>query len=233
MKRGYTLIELIVSAAIFASVLLMAFTAVTAINRLQRQVRSQRLFFGTTQTVWQTVTQLARYAQKPAITLRCSYSDTAVSWPLTSLTEAVTVQNGGRRVFIVAPNMSDPASYRVFVFSLERPAGDRFGLYALRLTANGTSCTADEPAVDLLASANLKIRLNATDAAPFALTNAPGASVTGVPQADALLADDTFGRPWMLTIKLNFSRDDAASDEILPVAGQVVSRTPQSVINAP
>lgn len=233
MKRGYTLIELIVSAAIFASVLLMAFTAVTAINRLQRQVRSQRLFFGTTQSVWQTVTQLTRYAQKPASTLRCSYSDAAVSWPATNLTEAITIQNSGRRVFIVAPNMSDSASYRVFVFSLERPTGDLFGFYALRLTANGTSCTADEPAVDLLASANLKLRLNATDSAPFVLTNAPGSSVSGVPQADALLADDAFGRPWMLTIKFNFSRDDASTDEILPVAGQVVSRTPQSVINAP
>lgn len=235
MKRGFTLIEIVISAAIFASVLMMAFTAVAAINRLQRTVRSQRIFYGTTQSVWQTITQLGRYAQKPVATLNCSYTDADLTLPATSLSEAVTVQDNGRRVWLVVPNMAAGNSYRVFAFAaVNADAESRYHLMSVRFTATPGACTADSGSVDLLAAADLRLRvlpLPTPDPAPFELLTSGAAVVGGVPQPGALLNDSAWGLPWRLKINLTVVR--TSGTESIPVSGQVVSRTPQGVIRNP
>lgn len=229
-KSGFTLIELVVASAIFASVLMMAFTAVAAVNRLQRQVRSQRLFYSTAQNVWQTISQLGRYAQRPTGTLACGYNDTNLVVPTTSLTEAVTVQDSGRRLWLVAPNLSATGSYRVFLFALtNQDANNRYYLQSARFVATTSSCTVDSTAVNLLEAADLRLRALPTDPAPFTLTTGGAAVVGGVPDANALAAADALGQPWRLKINLTFVRGDDVG-EPLPVFGGISSRTTQTVI---
>lgn len=230
-QRGFTLIELVIASAIFATVLMMAFTAVAAINRLQRQVRSQRLFYGTAQSTWQTISQLGRYAQKPASALAgCSVGTAGFTLPSTSLTEAVTVQDNGRRLWLVTPNMATGNSYRVFVFAATNvDAESRYLLNTARFTASASSCTLDLSPVELLGSSDLRLRVLPTDPAPFALTTAGAAVVTGVPQPNALASATAWGLPWRLKINLSFVRSSGDS-AVVPVFGQISSRTPQGVI---
>lgn len=230
-RRGFTLIELLIASAIFATVLMMAFAAVAAVNRLQRQVRSQRLFYSAAQDSWLTISQLSRYAQRPTSALSCSYSDANLTVPTTALTEAVTVADSGRRLWLVAPNLAASGSYRVFLFALtNQDAANTYDLQSARFVATPGSCTVDSTAVSLIAAAETRVRWLATDPAPFVLSTGGAAVVTGVPDSNALAA--AFGQPWRLKINLNFVRSDGIG-EALPVFGSVSSRTTQSVIPQP
>lgn len=245
-QRGFTLVELVVSGGIFASVLLMAFTTLAAVNRMQRQVRVQRATFGAAQTTYQTLSQFARYAQLPSpgdTAASCSLNDPAtvgaISSPVFTSTSAapVVVQSPPARVVVwmVVRDLAVTSRHKVMAFVLAQPdAAGRYDLFSVRFTASSSGCVADAGgAASLIASSNMRVRYAPPDPFPFQVNTASAVIVNGVPDSGALSSVASgYGVPWRLQLRLNLVPADG-SNLIIPVYGQVVSRLPQQVISNP